>query len=588
MPSPRNSNWLAPKSANYPCANRRTTLSFARALLAGILTATVALGLSAPFVAQAVPAQGHRIMVAGPSPDSIKIVKRIHNEGGNVVDAAVATAFGLAVTHPYYAALGGGGFALVKMGKEKTALDFREMAPASANPKTYVDKPGKASLDGGLAVGVPGITAGLYDLHKKFGKLKWAAVVTPAIELAEKGFEVSGEWVFLTARNQKRFNEPGQKIFFTAKGEALKPGDLFKQPALAKLLKRIRTEGASAFYKGANAKDVVEVVNATGGSFTTNDLANYKTRWLEPLTANFMGYQLTLMPPPSSGGVVIAQAVRLLEKIELAKKTEPLSADEYHGMIEVERLSFRNRSSLGDPDFTKNPIAELTSEDALDKLAKQIDMKKALQSAKFLSDEERKAIENARQEKEQTTHFSVMDEAGNTVAMTVTLNGDYGSALVTNSGVALNNEMDDFTTRPRQPNMFGLIQGEANSVRAGARPLSSMSPSIVEKDGETVLSVGSPGGPRIITGVLQTIYRVLARNMNIDKAIQAPRVHHQFLPDVVNIDADRFAPETVNALKSKGHTLQTGSTAKVYGVSRANGLLEAGADARGEGAAGGF
>ncbi|RYZ68756.1 MAG: gamma-glutamyltransferase, partial [Proteobacteria bacterium] len=457
-----------------------------RLILTLVLAALIPLTL--PSRSYAVPAEGHRILVAGPSPDSVRIVERIHSEGGNVVDAAVAVAFGLSVTHPYYAALGGGGFALVKMGKEKTALDFREMAPKSANPDTYKGKPGLASMNGGLAVGVPGVPAGLYDLHKKFGKLKWAKVVTPAIELAEKGFEVSGEWAEYTERNQPRFSDAGKKVFFDAKGAPLKPGDLLKQPALAKLLKRIRTEGPKAFYQGENAKELVALVNASGGAYAMEDLANYKTRWLEPIKAKFLGYDLTLMPPPSSGGVVIAQAVRLLEKIDLAKKTEALSADEYHGMIEVEKLSFRNRSSLGDPDFTKNPIAELTSEDALDKLAKMIDLKKALPSAKLMNEAERKAIEGAKAEEEQTTHFSVMDAAGNTVALTVTLNGDYGSGLVTKSGVALNNEMDDFTTQPGKPNMFGLIQGEANAVRAGARPLSSMSPSIVEKDGETVLS----------------------------------------------------------------------------------------------------
>ncbi len=539
-------------------------------------------------MAQAVPAQGHRMMVAGPSPDSVTIVERIHGQGGNVVDAAVATAFGLAVTHPYYAALGGGGFALVKMGSEKTALDFREVAPKSANTETYKGKPGLASMNGGLAVGVPGVPAGLWDLHKKFGKLPWAKVVTPAIELAEKGFLVSGEWAAYTARNQPRFNSFGKQHLFDSQGQPLKPGDRLKQPALAKLLKRIRAEGPKAFYQGETAKEIVAVVNASGGAYAMEDLANYKTRWLQPLKADFMGYQLTLMPPPSSGGVVIAQAVRLIEKIDLSKKTEPMSADEYHGLIEVEKLSFKNRASLGDPDFVKNPVEELTSEPALDKLAKLIDFKKALPSAKLMTEAERKAIEGAKAEEEQTTHFSVMDEAGNTVALTVTLNGDYGSGLVTKSGVALNNEMDDFTTRPGQPNMFGLIQGEANAVRAGARPLSSMSPTIVEKDGQTVLSVGAPGGPRIITGVLQVLYRVLARGLDVDKAIQAPRVHHQFLPDVVRIDADRFAPESLTALKSKGHTVDVGSTAKVYGVKRVNGLLEAAADSRGEGAAGGY
>ena len=542
-----------------------------------------------PLTAKAVPAEGHRMMVTGPSPYSVQIVKDISAKGGNVVDALVAAALELGVTHPYYAALGGGGFALVKMGNEKTALDFREMAPKSANPDTYKEKDPKASLTGGLAVGVPGVAAGLYELHKKYGNLKWAQVVAPAIQLAENGFEVSGEWAFLVKRNHDRFTKDGQQIFFPAKNaQPLRAGDRFKQPALAKFLKRYAKEGAKAFYQGAVAKEIVDLVNQTGGTFTTDDLANYKVRWLKPLTTKFMGYDVTLMPPPSSGGIVIAQALRLTEKTKLVEKTQPLSVDEYHGLIEIEKLSYRKRIALGDPDFTKNPIDDLMNEENLDKFAAMIKTDKAIPSASLLTPEEKKVIESAKQEKPETTHMSVMDSDGNTVAMTVTLNGDFVSGLVTKSGIALNNEMDDFTTHPGKPNMFGLIQGEANAVRAGARPLSSMSPTLVEKDGQTVLSLGSPGGPRIISAVFQVIYRTLARGLDVDVAIQTPRVHHQFLPDVVKTDANKLPPESIAGLKARGHTVELSSTAKVYAISRAkDGTLSAAADARGEGAAGG-
>jgi gamma-glutamyltranspeptidase/glutathione hydrolase len=550
------------------------------------LTAFVSLGIS---TAQAVPAQGHRMLVTGPSPYSIQIVKDISAKGGNVVDALVAAALELGVTHPYYASLGGGGFALVKMGHEKTALDFREMAPTSANPETYKGKDPKASLTGGLAVGVPGVAAGLYELHKKYGKLKWARVVEPAIRLAEDGFEVSGEWSFLVNRNHDRFTKDGQQIFFSAKNaEPLRPGDRFRQPALAKFLKRYAKEGAKAFYQGPAAKEIVDLVNQTGGVYTKEDLANYKVRWLKPLATTFMGYDVTLMPPPSSGGIVIAQALRLTEKTKLAEKTQPLSVGEYHGLIEIEKLSYRNRIALGDPDFAKNPIDELMKEVNLDHFAAMIKPDKAIPSASLLSPEEKKIIENAKQEKPETTHISVMDTDGNTVAMTVTLNGDFGSGLVTKSGIALNNEMDDFTTHPGKPNMFGLIQGEANVVRAGARPLSSMSPTIVEKEGQTVLSLGAPGGPRIISAVFQVIYRTLARGLDVDVAIQTPRVHHQFLPDVVKTDANKLPPESIAGLKALGHQVEFSSTAKVYAIQRAkDGTLSAAADARGEGAAGG-
>ncbi len=550
--------------------------------------ALIVFTLVVSFKTFAVPAEGHHIMVAGPSPYSPPIVKDIHSKGGNVVDALVAAALELSVTHPAYAALGGGGFAIVKMGKEKAALDFREVAPQSANPETYKEKPAAASLTGGLAVGVPGVAAGLYELHHKFGKLKWSQVVQPALLLAENGFQVSGEWTQLVNRNHDRFTPEGRSIFFPGE-KALRAGDQFKQPALAKFLRRLQNEGQKAFYEGSVADEIVAMVNAAGGTYVKADLSHYRVRWLKPITAHFMGYDLTLMPPPSSGGVVIAQALRLIEKKELATKTAPLSADEFHGLIEIEKLSYRNRSSLGDPDFTKNPIDQLLDESALDRLAAMIKTNAAIPSASLLTADEKKIMDSAREEKPETTHISVMDTDGNTVAMTLTLNGDFGSGLVTKSGIALNNEMDDFTTHPGQPNMFGLIQGDANAVRAGARPLSSMSPTIVEKDGQTVLSLGSPGGPRIISAVLQVIYRSLARSLDVDVAIQSPRVHHQFLPDVVKTDANKLSPELLAALKAKGHTIELSSTAKVYAVRRsADGSLSAAADARGEGAAGGY
>ncbi|MEK7357705.1 MAG: gamma-glutamyltransferase [Bdellovibrionota bacterium] len=563
----------------------RFLIHFLPLILASIAASIAA--STAASTALAVPSKGHRIMVSGPSPDSPAIATRIHAKGGNVVDAPVAVGLGLAVTHPYYAALGGGGFAMVKMGAEVKALDFRETAPKSAGPDTYKDTPGKASLDGGLAVGIPGVVAGLAELHKKHGKLKWADVVQPSIELAERGFEVSGDWVDLTNKNRERFNPEAREILFP-KGKALRPGDRLKQPKLAGFLRRLQREGPKAFYGASNAKKIVAVVNANGGSFSEKDFADYKTRWLEPIVADFRGTKLHLMPPPSSGGVVIAQAVRLVEKLNVTA-TPNLSVEELHLLIEIQKQSFRARSLLGDPDFVKNPIAEIVDEKAIDKLASVIDRKKAAPSMKFLSDADRAAMAKATGEKEQTTHYSLVDAQGNAVAITTTLNGDYGSGLIEpETGIALNNEMDDFTTKPGVPNMFGLIQGEANKVQAGARPLSSMSPTIVEKDGKTILAIGSPGGPRIISAVFQVIYRILARDYDADLAIQTSRVHHQFLPDVVKTDALRFPPETLDGLKARGHVVEFGSTAKVYVVKRnGDGLLEGAADRRGEGAAGG-
>jgi gamma-glutamyltranspeptidase / glutathione hydrolase len=536
--------------------------------------------IHSPVETGAVPAEGHRIMYAGPSPWATEIVREIHRKGGNVVDATVAVALSLAVTAPYYGSLGGGGFAVVKMGTEIKALDFREVAPARADENLYLDKPANASVDGGLAVGIPGVPAGLWEMHKRHGKLKWNQLFDGAIRLAEDGFLVSGEWVRLTNASRSRFNPEGLKLVTAKDGAALKPGDRLRQPQLARLLRDLRQQGPKAFYEGAVAQDILSTVNGSGGVFTAGDLKNYSTRWLEPLRANYRGYTLHLMPPPSSGGVVIAQALNLMERVKI-HSYEPLSVDELHHLIEVMKLSFRGRSRLGDPDFTKNPVDELLGEEAISKMAGLIKKDRAIEVEK---------LKEPPQEQQNTTHFSIVDSKGNAVSLTTTLNGNWGSGLITPKfGVALNNEMDDFTTRPGQPNMFGLIQGESNKVRAGARPLSSMSPTIVEKDGQTVLALGSPGGPRIITGVLQVFYRSMNQSFDIDQAIQAPRVHHQFLPNTVYTDALKLPPETLTALRQRGHKIETGSTAKVYGVVKTlEGILQGAADARGEGASGGY
>ncbi|HVK60983.1 MAG TPA: gamma-glutamyltransferase, partial [Bdellovibrionales bacterium] len=470
---------------------------------------------------------------------------------------------------------------------ETIALDFRETAPASADSKTYASTDPKASLDGGLAVGVPGVPAGLFELHKKYGKLKWNQLFKGAIDMAENGFEVSGDWTKITSDNKPRVNKDALAIFFP-KAKDLGPGDVLKQPRLAKFLRKYQSQGSRAFYEGEVASDVISTVNSNGGKFTPQDLKKFSVRWLKPLTVQYDGHTVHLMPPPSSGGVVIAQALALIDRFKL-KKIAELSLEELHLLIEIEKQSYRGRVLLGDPDFTQNPIAKLLADDSINALAKQINPKKATPSEKILTAEERKQVEGINKEKKQTTHMTVMDSDGNAVAMTVTLNGNYGSGLVTPKfGIALNNEMDDFTTKPGVPNMFGLIQGEANLVRAGARPLSSMSPTIVEKDGKTVLALGAPGGPRIISAVLQVLYRVISRGEDIETAILAPRVHHQFLPDSVKTDAMRLPPESITGLKKLGHIVETSSTAKVYGVVLKDDRLSAAADNRGEGAAGGY
>ena len=311
------------------------------------------------------------------------------------------------------------------------------------------------------------------------------------------------------------------------------------------------------------------------------DLAAYKVRWLTPMSTQLKDHTIYLMPPPSSGGVVIQSAIELAKRVNLDKQIM-FSNDEFHLLGEVLSRAFKGRALLGDPDFTKNPIVQLLSRDYLDKISKTISIARTTDLG---------SVDINKKESTETTHFNVMDKKGNTVSMTITLNGSYGSGVVTDDyGIALNNEMDDFTTHPNEPNNYGLIQGTANFVESGKRPLSSMSPTIVEKDGQTVLSLGAPGGPRIISGVFQVLYRVLVNGLDIDQAIQAPRVHHQFRPHKLMLDRDRFTPETQKALKDKGHQLElVGAVAKVYGITRSiDGSLQGSFDSRGEGSVGGY
>lgn len=530
--------------------------------------------------AEAIPAEGHQMMIAAPSPYAVQVGKEVIGLGGNVADVAVAVGLTLAVTSPYYAALGGGGFALVKMGKEVKVLDFREVAPQATGPDFYLKRPETASRTGGAAIGVPGFPAGLWALHEKYGKLAWRQLFSIPIRLAQQGFQVSGEWAHNTERAHKRFSAGGKKHFLKD-GELYKPGEILRQPGLARALREFSRKNLKGFYQGPVARDLVNSIKATDGVITLKDLSDYKVRWLEPMVTEFAGHKIYLMPPPSSGGVVIQTALKLAEKLEL-KKYEALSVDELHLWGEILARSFRGRALLGDPEFHKNPLDRLLSEKYIKELADSISLK----SAKNLE-----PLENpAGKESENTTHYSILDAEGNAIALTVTLNGNYGSAVVSERyGIALNNEMDDFTTRPGKPNMFGLIQGEGNLVEAGKRPLSSMSPTLVEKDGKIVMSLGAPGGPTIISGVVQALYRVLVTGMDMDLAIQTPRVHHQFLPRTLFVEEDRFSPDIINALRKRGHEVKPIDwIARVKGVRKnKKGHLEGAYDSRGEGAAGG-
>lgn len=533
-------------------------------------------------LALGIPVEGHKMMVAAPTQLAIPVGQKIAKMGGNVVDVAVAVELTLSVTSPYFASLGGGGFAMVRMNNaEPVAVDFRETAPILTHPGFYKDRPEKASIVGPLAVATPGIPMGLWELHKKYGKLKWKQLFEDPIRLAEQGFPISGDWVRDTEETKNDFNASGKKYFFK-NGQSYKAGEILRQPQLAKALKKLRDEGIKSFYGGDIGKDIVATLKKPGGVIAIQDLQNYKVRWLTPIKKDFMGHTVYMMPPPSSSGVLTSGILGLIEKTEMTKKA-PASAEESHLLAEIFKFAFRGRSLLGDPDFNKNPVIELTSDSYLKNLASLISSKKTVQ-LKPLTDE------LLAKESTETTNFTVMDADGNTVVMTITLNGTYGSAMVSDKyGIALNNEMDDFTTIIDKPNMYGLIQGKANDVRAGKRPLSSMSPTIITKNNKTVVGVGGAGGPRIITGVFQSWYRVVANGYNMDRAIQTPRIHHQFLPDTLFVDEYQFSRDTQNALEKMGHKTQVSWTTKVNGIHlRDDGILEGAYDSRSEGGAGGI
>lgn len=531
--------------------------------------------------AGAVPLEGSKVMITTPSPLAAEWGKRIAEKGGNVADVATAVGLTLTVTSPYYASLGAGGLGLVKMnGKDPIAIDFRETAPQKTSPSFYLDKPKYASDIGPLAVGVPGFPAGLWELHKKYGKLKWSELFFEPIRLAEQGFRVSGEWVRSTERAMGKFNPAGIK-YLTQNKTALLPGHLLKQPQLAQALKLFRDQGAKPFYEGEVAKDIVNTTKKMGGVLELSDFKNYKVRWFEPITTDFYGYKIFMMPPPSSSGVVTKTALRLMENLNL-KDLTPLSAKELHYLAEVMKISFQGRVLLGDPAFAKNPIDQLTDTNRLKKLSDQIRENKSIQLPAM--------DENSFSAKTETTQYNVMDIKGNAISFTVTLNDNYGSDVVTEKfGIALNDEMDDFNTRPGEPNMYGLIQGKANLVEPGKRPLSSMSPTIVTKDNKTVLSLSASGGPMIITAVLQSMYRALINKFDMEKSINSARVHHQFAPDKVFYNKWEIQPETLKLLE-RTHTMEPREW-----LGRANGIklndkniLEGSFDYRGEGAAAGY
>jgi len=508
--------------------------------------------------ASRLPAREKHAMVASVDAIASRVGADIMKRGGNAVDAAVAVALALAVTWPEAGNLGGGGFILLRKAEgAEEAIDYRERAPLAATRDMYLDASGNiikdASLVGYKASGIPGTVAGLALAHKRHGKLPWADLVEPARKLAAEGFPVSQYLARSLAgkRTMERLQKfPESWRIFERNGHPYEPGEIFVQPELAATLARIQKD-PSDFYRGETARLIVADMQAHGGTLTAEDLARYQPTVRTPLHGTYHGYEIITMPPPSSGGVALIEMLNMLEPYDL-KSMGWHSAQEVHTMVEVMRRAYADRAKfLGDTDFVAVPVQGLMTRAYAEQRRKDIDAAHASDSKAVASSEP------ARYESPQTTHFTIMDPDGTVVASTYTLNESYGSAVTApGAGFLLNDEMDDFTSKPGVPNTYGLIQGEANAIAPQKRPLSSMTPTIVMKDGKVLFAVGSPGGSTIINTVLQVVVNVIDFGMNIQEAIDSPRFHHQWLPDKIKWEPFEFSRDTADALGKMGHVFE--------------------------------
>jgi len=503
------------------------------------------------------PIRAPHAMVASADEAASRVGIEILRRGGNAVDAAVAIGLALAVTWPRAGNLGGGGFMLIRKADGSTvAIDYRETAPAAATRDIYLARDGTltpdASLVGYRAAAVPGTIAGLALALRKYGTLKWPEVVEPARRLAAAGIRVGYPLAFSLREEGKdlqRFLDSRRTLL--KQGDFYQEGDRLRQPELVETLRRLKSSGPREFYEGQTAQMIARAMKDNGGLITLDDLKNYRAVERKPLVGSYRGYDIITFPPPSSGGAVLLEMFNILESYELAKMGHA-SSEKYHLLIETMRRAFVDRFQFfGDPDFVEVPLPGLTSKAYAAQLAKKIDLTHAMSSAEV------KPGRPSDSEQRQTTNFSVVDRWGNAVANTYTLNSAYGSGvMVPGAGFLLNNEMDDFTSKPGEPNQFGLIQGEANAIAPRKRPLSSMSPTLVLKDGNLRLVIGTSGGPTIITQILQVIVNLVDHGMNIRQAIEAPRIHHQWLPDVVDYEPYGLAQDVMAALVAKGHRLR--------------------------------
>jgi gamma-glutamyltranspeptidase / glutathione hydrolase len=499
----------------------------------------------------------------------------IMQAGGNAVDAAVATGFALAVVHPQAGNLGGGGFMLIRMADGATHfIDYREKAPASATPNMYLDAQGNVIEDAGVvgykAVGVPGSVAGMVYAEKKYGKLTLKQVIAPAIKLAREGFELAWADARDLRQEESLARFPDSHRIFQRDGRFYEQGEVFRQLELARTLERIAAN-PDDFYHGAMAQELAAFVQKGGGQITADDLAAYEVKEREPVRGSYRGYDIIAAPPPSAGGTTLLELLNILEGYDLARLGNRSSRSIHITAEAFRRAYFDKAEFMGDPDFSRIPVPQLIDKKYGAAWRASIDPahatpSKDLKRPAIFSELEQYARQNpqpiAIREPEHTTHYSVVDGQGNAVAVTTTLNDSFGSRVTAgNLGFLLNDEMDDFAAKPGVPNLYGLIQGPANAIAPGKRPLSSMSPTIVLKDGKLFLVLGSPGGARIITTVANILMAVVDYGMNIQEAVNAPRFHHQWLPDQVSVE-QWFSPDAVKSLEQIGHKVEVGETVK--------------------------
>jgi gamma-glutamyltranspeptidase/glutathione hydrolase len=546
----------------------------AKSCFIAILSLMLTLGQTSPSLAASPAAvRAEKGMVVSAHRIASQVGVDMLKSGGNAVDAAVAVGYALAVVYPSAGNIGGGGFMTIRLKDGRTSfLDFRERAPLAASKDMYLDAAGNVapgrSTAGYLAVGVPGSVAGFEAALNRFGTLSRAAVMAPAIELADKGFTLEDGDVTVFAGGAKKLSKnPAAAAIFLHESKPFAVGDRLIQSDLAESLSLISRQGPDAFYNGPIAAKIVEASSAQGGILSAADFSAYKVRELAPITCRYRGYEIISSPPPSSGGVILCEILNVLEGYPLSH-LGPGSSETVHSMVEAMRHAYADRNAaLGDPDFVDNPVATLLDKAYAAKIRAAI--------APFRAGTSQSVKPLALAESQETTHYSIVDKEGNAVSVTYTLNGSFGAGVVADgTGILLNNEMDDFTSKPGVANLYGLVQGEANAIAPGKTPLSSMSPTIVTKDGKLFMVIGSPGGARIITITLEAILNVVDHGMTISEAINAPRIHHQWLPDRVFMEPFALSRDTQKTLADMGYDVGIDPNWTIWG--QAAGILVGG------------